>query len=87
VGVNDIHAADNIRISPNPVSGQFSIFNIPAGIDKVEFFNISGMIIYTEATQGNTYLGNTSKTHLEPGVYFVQLSGKGKKYALKLVVK
>ncbi len=86
VGVNDIHAVDNIRISPNPGSGQFSIFNIPIGIGKIEFFNISGMIIYTEATQGNTYLGNTIKTHLEPGLYFVQLSGKGKKFVLKLVV-
>jgi len=86
VGINDIPAIDSICISPNPSNGQFSIFNIPDGIDKIEILNISGMIIYTEAVSGITYYGGTKGTRLEPGIYFVLLKGKGIKFVKRLVI-
>ena len=86
VGINDIPAIDSICISPNPSNGQFSIFNIPDGIDKIEILNISGMIIYTEDISGNAYSGNTTRTPLVTGVYIVHLKGKGRKLVKKLVV-
>jgi hypothetical protein len=86
VGVNDIPEVNSICVSPNPADGQFSILNIPDGFDKIEFFNISGIIINTDIISGNTYHGDTSKNHLEHGVYLLKLSGNGKRFVVKLVV-
>jgi hypothetical protein len=86
VGVKDVPEVNSICVSPNPADGQFSILNIPDGIDKIEFFNISGMIINTDIISGNTYHGDTSINHLEHGVYLLKLSGNGKRFVVKLVV-
>lgn len=86
VGVNDIPAPDKTLISPNPTNGQFLILNIPEGTDKIEILSISGMIIYTDAVSGNTYSRNPTKIPLAPGVYFVNLKGKGINLIKKLIV-
>jgi|GEM_PF-5176137 len=86
VGVNDIPAPDKTLISPNPTNGQFLIINIPEGTDKIEILSISGMIIYTDAISGNTYSRNPTKITLAPGLYFVNLKGKGISLIKKLIV-
>jgi hypothetical protein len=86
VGVNDIPVIDNFRIFPNPSGGQFSIINIPEGINKIGICNITGMIIFTGAISGNTYEWNASLPHLAPGIYFIQLEGKGKRSIRKVII-
>jgi hypothetical protein len=86
VGVNNISENDKTRMVPNPSKGHFSIIDMPEGIDKIEILNISGLIIYTEIISGNTYYENTTRTNLVPGIYFVNLIGKGRKLVKKLVV-
>jgi hypothetical protein len=86
VGVSNISSIDNTRILPNPSKGQFSIIDMPEGIDKIEILNISGLIIYTEAISGKTCYENITRTNLIPGIYFVNLTGKGRKLVKKLVV-
>jgi len=86
VGVNDIRATDKIRISPNPTNGQFSISGIPEGIDRIEFISTSGTIIYTKEIAGDIFESNASGNGLNPGVYIIHLSGKGKNIFKKLIV-
>jgi hypothetical protein len=59
--------------------------HIPDGIDKIEILNLSGMIIYSDTVNGNTYF-STQLTQLIPGLYLVQLSGKGISILKKLIV-
>jgi len=86
VGLNDVNASDKIRIAPNPANGQFSIFNIPQGTDKIEILNLSGMTIYTDNISGNTYSSDQISIRLTPGLYIVQLSCRGKHILKKLIV-
>jgi hypothetical protein len=86
VGENKIPVNDYIRVLPNPSNGQFSIINIPEDIDKIEILNISGMIVYSDAINGNIFYGNAAKTPLAPGIYFVHLKGKGTNLVKKLVI-
>jgi hypothetical protein len=84
--VDNISAVENARIVPNPAKGQFSILDIPIGIEKIEIYNLEGMIIHSELISGNTYYGNTAGTHFPPGMYVIHLKGIGRKLVRKLII-
>ena len=86
LGVDDITEAENARIVPNPAKDQFSIIDIPEGIDKMEIYNSRGMIIHSELISGNTYYGNTAGTHFPAGMYVIYLKGNGRKLVRKLII-
>jgi hypothetical protein len=85
-GVNNLPEIDYIRIIPNPSIGQFSIINIPEGINKIGIYNVTGMLIFHGIISGNTYEWNNSIAHLAPGIYFIQLEGKGKRLIKKVII-
>lgn len=59
-------------ISPNPTSNNFSWNNLPKGTSKVELFDVSGKMVYTENVQKDVVSISTSQ--LKSGVYFAKAS-------------
>lgn len=86
VGINDIQESENIRIIPNPTNGRYLISDIPEGINKAEILDTSGRMISSIPLTGNSYSGNTKNDHLNPGLYIIRLSGKGRNLVKKLIV-
>ncbi|MEP7169531.1 MAG: T9SS type A sorting domain-containing protein, partial [Bacteroidota bacterium] len=74
-----------ISISPNPSSGIFTITfpeNFPKG--KIEIYNVMGEKMYSEAFNSKL---QTVNSKLNPGIYFVKITGGEKQYVQKLVVE
>ncbi len=86
VGLNDVWEKDKIRISPNPTNDQFTVFNIPSGINAIEIISISGEVIYHGEITGDSFQSKISRSNLASGVYILQLKGKGKSIVKKLIV-
>jgi hypothetical protein len=86
VAIDDISEPDRIRVSPNPTNGQFTVFNIPIGINGIELLSIAGGIIYKDEVAGDIYKSRLSGSNLAPGVYILLLKGKGKSIVKKLII-
>lgn len=87
VGINDLLSTGPASIFPNPTPGNYSITDIPEGINRLEIHNAEGRIIDVEDVRGRVYYGNSNLNQLVPGLYLIRLTGNGKIINRKLIIK
>lgn len=70
IGISSLSDLPTISVFPNPVSDQL---NFPAGISiqQVLIYDVTGKLVHTASPNGNTL----DVTNLEPGMYFMTVSG------------
>ena len=85
-GMNDpVNVSHEVKIYPNPSTGQFYIEHPPTWFEQYRILDISGRLINTGPVTRNN--NNTRlQLNLLPGVYMVQLSGKERVAVKKIVV-
>ncbi len=83
-GIN-IHKQSEIKVMPNPISGQQLIISIPADlkVKRARFMDITGRIVL-EKELGNG--DNTVNINLPPGLYLLNVTGSEVNYNTKIVV-
>lgn len=85
-GIDDpTEPAEQIIVAPNPSRGVFTFSNISKD-EKIKVYDITGRVIYTGISNGNSFTVDLQKN--EKGIYFYQLenSQRGKKTG-KLVIE
>ncbi len=91
VGNKDIYSSriENLKIYPNPTSGELFIQlpEFPYDKGNIEIINMQGKLIYHEETYGM----NNNLIHLsirfEPGLYFIRLKIKDQIFVGKILMK
>lgn len=86
-GINDLHNANFIFISPNPNSGNFDIQFSDNTIFKnmsLKIYNSLGKLVYSEQTESSQNLRLNLK--LTSGLYMLELNGNNKRAYKKMVV-
>lgn len=87
VAINDIISEpDKILVSPNPSNGQFTVFNIPIGINSIELLSVTGAKIYQDEVAGDIYKSRLSGSNLASGVYILLLKGKVKSIVKRIII-
>ena len=84
-GTNDINISNEVKLFPNPSSGTVYLQFPANSFDNLQVFDISGKLLQRK----NISRGSTQQTInilLVPGVYFIQLNGKGKIAVKKLLI-
>jgi PKD repeat protein len=88
--VNDIPAADNLSIYPNPNNGNFKIHTSVNDNENymLHVMNLLGETIYTErlVPTGNTLEKEVNLGPISPGIYLLSIEGGREKYTQKIVV-
>lgn len=80
---------DQLKIFPNPIKNQFTIYNIPSGgssLTTISIFDTIGKKIYTESLPVNRK-EETINFNTVSGIYFVQLTNGEKQITRKLIVE
>ncbi|MEI6488836.1 MAG: T9SS type A sorting domain-containing protein [Bacteroidota bacterium] len=73
-GVEEI-AEQNISISPNPATNQFTIENSQLRINAIHIYNVLGSAVYQQLTTNNQQLSIDVSTW-NTGVYFVEIESE-----------
>jgi len=84
--VNKTKADNEVIISPNPATDNFTIRNIPAGIKTIEIKDFTGMTLYKVSEE----MFDTQKPiyfNFAPGCYFVNLYGETTTITRKLMIR
>jgi hypothetical protein len=89
VGVNEQSVDHNIRIYPNPFSGELNIWinDLPAQNIHVNITNVLGQTLYDQFMTGlnGGVIHLTEVAEYKPGIYFVNLSAGDIKITKKIV--
>jgi len=81
-----LQAADDITIRPNPSDGNVTVENLPDGIARIAISDVRGAIIMTTdlVSDGSAI---PLATPLEPGIYLITFSGDNYRVSKKLIIK
>ncbi len=82
-GVQEIKGS-NIRIFPNPVSEEMTIYSTGFMHNKIEIFDATGNLVISRATEGETIL--SIPVHLANGVYIVKISNETQYQIEKIII-
>jgi hypothetical protein len=86
LGLSDIELGQDVKIYPNPMSGESLNINGVLPNSTIRIQNALGQVVHTSATSKEAIKLN--QLELRNGVYFVRLSRNGETYATrKLIVK
>jgi len=79
VNIEENAVAETFSVFPNPTSGIVNIeLNKPTQEPlKVELYNAKNQIVYSEIIKSNISVFSITVPELTPGVYLLQISGKG----------
>lgn len=80
----------NFRVYPNPVTNELRIENGKLNIENIEIFDVSGKkTLNTQYSTLNTKHSTlkVDVSHLPSGVYFYKVTGEGKNFSGKFIVK
>jgi hypothetical protein len=85
-GINDPVNVDNkVKIFPNPSTGNFQLQYPLNWFEQINIFDVSGRLMKQfTINRGSSAL--TLATGLQTGLYFIQLTGRGKRAVQKLVI-
>jgi hypothetical protein len=77
------------KVSPNPVQNDIHIiFDTPTSNNlMVNLFSIRGEILYSEIWSKDLSERTISDMNLSPGIYFIEISEKGKQSKLEKIIK
>jgi hypothetical protein len=76
-GIRQFDAARNIRIYPNPSSGEVVIRSVDGeGLQEISVYNLTGQLLYTEQLHQLIPEKTLNLDHLDPGVYLVKTRTK-----------
>lgn len=89
VGIAEYHSFQHIKLYPNPAS-DIAFINLTAEADftgKLKIYNATGALMKDENIEIKIGENNISLTleNFQNGIYFVELSGDGKKNSYKLI--
>ncbi len=74
-GINEQDGDFTITISPNPVSNEFTIYDLRFTISKIEIYNTLGEKVYHSHISNPKSQISVDVSHLKEGIYFVKLAG------------
>jgi hypothetical protein len=77
----------NFTIYPNPASDQFTVAIATTDTATVTLFNQLGQTISCKIQSSANLITVTPDSHLEAGIYMVQVSSNGKNMTKKLIIK
>jgi hypothetical protein len=79
---------DEIKLSPNPCNGKFTISLDKQIKDlKVDIQSMNGHLLYSRLFQSNTYTYNIELSSPKSGLYFITISQGGYSTTRKLIIK
>lgn len=84
VGTNEAAKPQAIRIQPNPVQDEASVFLPDETVERVDVFSINGSLRYTSRVQQSEQI-RIPTANLTPGIYLVKLLGENGLYVGKMV--
>lgn len=83
-GMTDLQASQSIALFPNPTSGPFSLYHLPAGSKLIRITDITGQIVFETNTAAEAPL---LETNLPSGLYSVQIRTGEKILLKKLMIR
>ncbi|MET0394507.1 MAG: M1 family aminopeptidase [Chitinophagaceae bacterium] len=81
-----VNVSSEVTVSPNPSPGPVTLQYPRNWFDKVEVYDATGKLLRQQVL-GSGSTRQTIETALQPGVYIIQLKGKGRIAVKKLVIK
>ncbi len=82
----EVKKEEGFSIFPNPTSNKLTVVAFSdEAIDQITIYNLRGAVCLTSSFSGNTS-ANTDVSHLEKGVYLIQIQSKEKKYHYKFLI-
>jgi len=87
--INSIYTnkKNDFTLFPNPNNGEFRIVGI-SKISTINIYDIQGKAVYTKKFNSTTSASHLiSMNHVEPGIYFVELTSLNEKSVKKIVLK
>jgi hypothetical protein len=84
--VSENETNQNVRIYPNPTSGEFTIVSEAlTGDARVSIYDVAGREVYS---QNSTSIGSVLLTQkMEPGHYLVRINNARSNQTVKLIVR
>jgi hypothetical protein len=86
-GISDVqNVSSNVRLYPNPASNKVYVEYPERSFDQISLYDVSGKLlrIWTVARFSSMF---SFDIDLQPGIYMIQLNGKGKVATHKLIVR
>ncbi|MGB0881633.1 MAG: T9SS type A sorting domain-containing protein [Vicingaceae bacterium] len=87
-GVNDVKKNSSINVFPNPAQDEFSLTYNYATTGEITFsiVNVIGELVYDEEVTENKGKVTVNSKQLEPGVYFIRVTGNNVNETIRLVI-
>lgn len=80
---DDLRAAWNVRLYPNPAGEQLSLETSLNGDFTVELYNLNGQTLFTETLNGNAH--TLDLTSFAEGIYYLRMTDKnGQRLSFKV---
>jgi len=78
----------DLQVYPNPSNGQFTVNfpNAPKSDYMLDVYNLSGLLVYKQNSLSD-FPFNLNLEYLQPGVYFIKLSGTHRNAVTRIVVE
>jgi hypothetical protein len=87
LGTADSNFDQNFIIYPNPSNGEINIRSlIGVGEVSISIFDLNGRTVYTENTELNDMV-SINASHLNAGIYMVQIEGTNYVHNAKIIIK
>lgn len=81
-----LQAADDITIRPNPSDGNVTVENLPDGVARISISDLLGTILMTSELESDGSAIPLA-TALDPGIYLITFSGDKYRVSRKLIIK